>query len=488
MPCASARPQNDSSSYRNLGTADRITAAATAHLTGATSTTVDLSESPRSRAGIATKVWGSGAGQSTRTSAWSGGGAWLERRQLARAASAAADAALAAAATDAALAAAALEEYDAAAPGSGPDSSRHTDSAEESEDSDAHMRAGLSLGLPDGATDSDDESCLTSVPSSSDEAEADECGRGGRGGEGRGGEMGAHVHRRLFVEGGEGGTLTGREGRAGGGCEGKEGRIASGSPCSVVEQRNNKLTAHLSGTTSKLSSAAVDEQPPNKQQWLRFITYNSRGERYMLERVVVEFAGVNLTARTSTRGYPHSHDAAADADSMGGTQRQPDEADQAVKTGDADGVEGMGIKGTAEGGARDVGDAGDAGGVATGAGEAAGPVDDGASLSVASTGGAGPAEVVETAETLGEVQSTPLCVSAFGGNVEAVLEMIKSGTDINQELVDGETPLSMAILGGRADITELLVAHGADVNQKVRLEDGDTEQRCPAGFGVWCFF
>jgi hypothetical protein len=346
---------------------------------------------------------------------------------------------LAAAAIDAALAASALEEYDAAAPGSGPDSSRHTDSAEESEDSDAHMRAGLRLGLPDGATDSDDESCLTSVPSSSDEAD-DECSRGGRG---EGGER-EHVHRRLFVEDGKGGTLIGREGRAGGVGEGKEGRIASGSPCSVVEH-NNKLTAHLTAT-SKLRSVAVDEQPPNEQQWLRFITYNSRGERYMLERVVVKLSGVNLKARTSTCGYVyphHLHDAAAAANLMGGT---PGEVDQAVKTGDTDGLEGMGVKGAAA----DM--------------------------------------VVETAETLGEVQSTPLCMSAFGGNLEAVLEMIKGGTDINQELVDGETPLSMAILGGRADITELLVAHGADVNQKVRLEDGDTKQRCPAGFGVCLFF
>ena len=69
------------------------------------------------------------------------------------------------------------------------------------------------------------------------------------------------------------------------------------------------------------------------------------------------------------------------------------------------------------------------------------------------------------------------------GNVEAVKQHIKAGTDVNGKKGEGGVPLNNAVGRGHKEIVELLIAAGADVN--LMDSRGDTPLHNIANVGQW---
>jgi len=63
------------------------------------------------------------------------------------------------------------------------------------------------------------------------------------------------------------------------------------------------------------------------------------------------------------------------------------------------------------------------------------------------------------------------------GNIEAVNQHLKAGTDVNAKDKDGWTLLHPASYEGHQEIIELLISKGADVNAKV--EFGPSQGKTP---------
>jgi len=56
--------------------------------------------------------------------------------------------------------------------------------------------------------------------------------------------------------------------------------------------------------------------------------------------------------------------------------------------------------------------------------------------------------------------------AAATGNIEAVMQQLDAGTDVNAKDKNGWIPLHDAVYFGRKEIAEILIANGADVNAK----------------------
>ena len=55
-------------------------------------------------------------------------------------------------------------------------------------------------------------------------------------------------------------------------------------------------------------------------------------------------------------------------------------------------------------------------------------------------------------------------ISAIEGNIEAVIQHLADGDDVNSRDVDGRTPLHIATFNNYEKLSELLITKGADVN------------------------
>ena len=55
-------------------------------------------------------------------------------------------------------------------------------------------------------------------------------------------------------------------------------------------------------------------------------------------------------------------------------------------------------------------------------------------------------------------------ISAIEGNIEAVIQHLADGDDVNSRDVDGRTPLHIATFNNYENLSELLITKGADVN------------------------
>jgi CubicO group peptidase (beta-lactamase class C family) len=68
--------------------------------------------------------------------------------------------------------------------------------------------------------------------------------------------------------------------------------------------------------------------------------------------------------------------------------------------------------------------------------------------------------------------SVSIHMAAFQGNIEAIREHIKAGSDLNEKDAYGSTPLIIAITFGKTDVAKALIEAGADLNLK--SNDGST--------------
>ena len=66
----------------------------------------------------------------------------------------------------------------------------------------------------------------------------------------------------------------------------------------------------------------------------------------------------------------------------------------------------------------------------------------------------------------------PIHYAAIKGNIEAIMQHLVAGTDVNAKSEGGSTPLGFAAFYGYYEIVEVLIAAGADVNAK--NDDGKT--------------
>jgi len=65
----------------------------------------------------------------------------------------------------------------------------------------------------------------------------------------------------------------------------------------------------------------------------------------------------------------------------------------------------------------------------------------------------------------------PIHIAARDGNIEAVIQHLADGADVDAKDEDGRTPLFIVVGEGHKGVAELLIARGADVNAIVdRLE------------------
>eukprot|EP00658_Telonema_sp_P-2_P066088 TRINITY_DN55197_c0_g1_i2.p1 TRINITY_DN55197_c0_g1~~TRINITY_DN55197_c0_g1_i2.p1 ORF type:complete len:191 (+),score=37.91 TRINITY_DN55197_c0_g1_i2:342-914(+) len=69
-------------------------------------------------------------------------------------------------------------------------------------------------------------------------------------------------------------------------------------------------------------------------------------------------------------------------------------------------------------------------------------------------------------------------IAALDGDLGQVVELIKSGADMNAKDDGGRTPLHNAVFGGQANIAAILLKNGAD--PEVTTEDGRTAMLCCA--------
>ena len=72
-----------------------------------------------------------------------------------------------------------------------------------------------------------------------------------------------------------------------------------------------------------------------------------------------------------------------------------------------------------------------------------------------------------TSQTAPKSLSLSLHAAAFQGNLEAIHQHIKAGSDLNEkDPVGGGSPLSTAITFGKTEVARALIEAGADVNYK----------------------
>ena len=62
------------------------------------------------------------------------------------------------------------------------------------------------------------------------------------------------------------------------------------------------------------------------------------------------------------------------------------------------------------------------------------------------------------------VVKSPIHIAAIEGNIEAVIQHLDDGADVDARDVDGRTPLHIATFNNYKEMAELLIAKGADVN------------------------
>lgn len=88
-------------------------------------------------------------------------------------------------------------------------------------------------------------------------------------------------------------------------------------------------------------------------------------------------------------------------------------------------------------------------------------------------------------ETVKDEKITPpamdLHAAAYMGNIKALEQHIKAGTDLNAKDAYGSTPLNVAILFGKTEAANLLMNAGADLN--LQNADGSTPLHTAAFFG-----
>jgi len=73
--------------------------------------------------------------------------------------------------------------------------------------------------------------------------------------------------------------------------------------------------------------------------------------------------------------------------------------------------------------------------------------------------------------------------AAYGGDIEAVKEVLAAGADVNTKDRVGRTPLHSAAGEGHKEVVKLLIAEGADVNAKLDGDGGATPLHSAAGEG-----
>ncbi len=76
--------------------------------------------------------------------------------------------------------------------------------------------------------------------------------------------------------------------------------------------------------------------------------------------------------------------------------------------------------------------------------------------------------------------ATDIHTAVFMGNINAVMQHIKAGSDLNKRDAYGSTPLNVAITFGKTDIAVLLIEGGADIN--ATNADGSTPLHTAAFF------
>ncbi len=83
-------------------------------------------------------------------------------------------------------------------------------------------------------------------------------------------------------------------------------------------------------------------------------------------------------------------------------------------------------------------------------------------------------------ETTTEKPSVDIHTAAFMGNLKAIQEHIKAGTDLNKKDQYGSTPLVITATFGKAEAAEALIIGGADLH--IRSNDGATPLHIAAFF------
>lgn len=83
-------------------------------------------------------------------------------------------------------------------------------------------------------------------------------------------------------------------------------------------------------------------------------------------------------------------------------------------------------------------------------------------------------------ETKVKAPSVDIHGAAFFGNLEAVKQHIKAGTDLNQKDPYGSTPLAIAATFGKTEIAKVLIDGGADLN--IKNNEGSTPLHIAALF------